>query len=122
MFTRIDFDGTMHTSGGPQLRSFEEFGVLAGTSAAAIAMERHLAGARNSELGLEEAIRVALDAWIVGHLSREEGDTPTPEAIQAARKEQLAGAAVEAAVLERSARQPATYRALRAAEIEKAVG
>ena len=122
LFTRIDFDGTMHTSGGPHLKSFEEYGVLAATAAQAAAMERHLAGVKHADNGLEAALRVALDAWTVGHLSREEGDAPAAEAIEAAKKEQLGNAVLEAAVLERSARQAATYRALKQEEIEKAVG
>jgi len=123
LFTRVDFDGTMHTSGGPHLRTFEEYGVLAGTSAQAAAMERHLAGGKHAKMGLEEALRAALDAWVVGHLSaREEDGTPTPEAIEAAKKEQLADAVLEVAVLERSARQATTYRALRQDEVAKALG
>ena len=126
LFTRIDYDGTMHTSGGPHLRTFEEYGVLAGTTFQAAAMEKHLAGmsqrAGKELMGLEEAIRIALEAWTVGHLSREEGGPPAPEEIEAAKKEQLAGTVLEAAVLERSGRQAATYRALRQEEIEKALG
>jgi proteasome alpha subunit len=122
LFTRIDFDGTMHTNGRPHLRTFEEYGILAGTRAQAAAMERRLAEGKHAEAGLEEAIRVALDAWTVGHLSREEGGPPMPEAIETSKKEQRAEAVVEAAVLERGARQSATYRALRQEEIEKALG
>jgi proteasome alpha subunit len=122
LFTRIDFDGTMHTSGGPHLRSFEEYGVLAGTAAQAAAMERLLAGAKSAGLALEDAMRVALDAWTVGHLTREEAEPPTPEAIEAAKKEQLGAAVLEAAVLERSAHQAACYRALKQADVEKALG
>jgi len=122
LFTRLDFDGTMHTSGGAHLRSFEEYGVLAGTGVQAAAMERHLAGTKHAQMGLEEAMRVALDAWTVGQLTREEGEAPTPEAVEKAKKEQLGGAVLEVAVLERNARQAATYRALGQAEVEKALG
>jgi proteasome alpha subunit len=122
LFTRLDFDGTMHTSGGPHLRSFEEYGVLAGTAAQAGAMERHLAGVKNAGMSLEEAMKVALDAWTVGQLAREEGEAPTAEAIETSKKEQLAAAVLEVAVLERSAGQAAAYRALRQEEIEKALG
>jgi proteasome alpha subunit len=122
LFTRVDFDGTMHTSGGPHLRTFEEYGVLAGTVPQAAAMERHLAGVNHAKMGLEEAVRAALDAWTVGHLSREAGEAPAPEAIETAKNKQLAEAVVEGAVLERSALQGAAYRALRQEEIEKALG
>jgi proteasome alpha subunit len=122
LFTRLDYDGTMHTSGGPHLRSFEEYGVLAGTGAQAAAMERRLAAVKHPEMGLDEALTVALDAWTLGQLTREEGEPPSAEAIEAAKKEQRAAAVVEAAVLERSARQAATYRTLRREEIAKALG
>jgi proteasome alpha subunit len=117
LFTRLDYDGTMHTSGGPHLKSFEEFGVLAGTAVQAAAMEKHLAGAKNADKGLREALQVALDAWTVGFLTHEDGDAPTLEAIEAAKKEQLAGAVLEAAVMERSAKQAATYRPLKQDEL-----
>jgi hypothetical protein len=122
LFTRIDYDGTMHTSGGPHLRTFEEYGVLAGVGAQAAAMEKYLAGVKSAGMGLEEAIRTALDAWTVGQLTREEGEPPGAEAIEAAKKEQRAEAVLEVAVLERSARQAATYRALAPAEVDRALG
>jgi proteasome alpha subunit len=122
LFTRLDFDGTMHTSGGPHLRSFEEYGVLAGTNAQAVAMEKRLASIKRPEMPLEEALRVAFDAWTLGFLSQEEGEAPTSEQIETTKKEQRGEAVVEAAVLERSARQAATYRALGLEEIEKALG
>ena len=60
-------------------------------------------------------------SWTVGFLTREEGDAPAAEAIEAAKKEQLGAAVLEVAVLERSARQAATYRALGQEEVEKAI-
>jgi proteasome alpha subunit len=122
LFTRLDYDGTMHTSGGPHLKNFEEYGVLAGTAAQAAAMERRLAGVSHADKGLKEALRAALDVWTVGYLSREEGgEAPAQETIEAAKKEQLGAAVLEVAVLERSARQAAAYRALKQEEIEKAI-
>jgi proteasome alpha subunit len=121
LFTRLDFDGTMHSSGGQHLRAFEEYGVVAGTAAQAGAMEKHLAANKASGKSLDEALHVALDAWTIGFLTHEEGDPPTAEAIATARKEQLAEAVLEAAVLERGAKQPATFRALKPDEL-KSVG
>jgi proteasome alpha subunit len=121
LFVRIDYDGTMHTSGGPHLRTFEEYGVLAGTAVQAGAMERRLAGAGHAGKGLKEALRAALDVWTVGYLSREEGEAPTEEQIEAAKKEQLGAAVLEVAVLERGARQAAAYRALGQEEVGKAI-
>ena len=122
LFTRLDFDGTMHTSGGSHLRTFEEYGVLAGTAAQSTAMERHLAGIQHSQMPLDEAIRVALDTWTIGHLTRDEDPPPTPDAIESAKKEQLTAAVVEIAVLERTAKQSATYRAIGEEEAKKALG
>ncbi|MGA3171910.1 MAG: 20S proteasome subunit A/B [Chthoniobacteraceae bacterium] len=122
LFVRMDYDGTMHSSGGPQLRTFEDYGVLAGTAAQAAAMERHLAAMQRGAPGLDEAIRAGLETWTVGHLSREEGPPPTAEAIEAAKKERLGEAMIEAAVLERKAKEAPAYRALGQAEVEKALG
>src|SRR5207244_10209357 len=33
LFVRIDYDGAMHTNGGPHARTFEDFGVISGTAA-----------------------------------------------------------------------------------------
>jgi len=123
LFTRLDYDGTMHTSGGPHLKTFEDYGVLAGTAPQAAAMEKHLAGGlTHAQADLDAALRMALDVWTVGHLTREEGPPPAPEAIAAAKKEQLAGAVVEAAVLEKTAKIGAAYRPLAQAEVERALG
>jgi proteasome alpha subunit len=121
LFTRIDFDGTMHTSGGPHLRTFEEFGVLGGTSAQVAAMEKHLAATKLSDKNLEEAARAALDAWTIGFLSHdgEETDLPSTEKLADTRKEQMTHAVVEVSVLEHAAKQAATYRALPRDEIDK---
>ena len=122
LFVRLDFDGTMHTSGGPQLRSFEQYGAIAGTAAQTAAMVQFLAGVKVAELGLDDAIRTALHAWMLGHLTRDDEAAPTAEAIDAARKEQVAEAVVEVSVLERNAPQTAVYRTLAREEIGKALG
>jgi proteasome alpha subunit len=119
LFVRLDFDGTMHTSGGRNLKSFEEYGVVAGTTAQAAAMEKRLAGGGDhSQKELCNALKAALDAWIVGHLSHEDGEAPSEEAIAEAKTTQLRDAMIEAAVLERGAPQAAAYRPLRPEELD----
>jgi len=118
LFVRLDFDGTMHTSGGPHLKSFEDYGVLAGTSVQAAAMEKHLAGGNHAQLELRDALKTALDAWIVGHLTQEDAEPPSDEAIAAAKADQLRDAVLEVSVMERGASQAAAYRALRREELE----
>ena len=119
LFVRLDYDGTMHTSGGAHLRTFERFGVLAGTAAQTSAMEKHLAQADQSALPLADALRIALHTWTLGHLTHEDEEPPPAEALEAAKKEQLSSAVLEVALLERGARQAATYRALPQEEIDK---
>ena len=58
-----------------------------------------------------EALRVALDAWTIGHLTlgeetREEG--PAPDLIVSHRNEQLGTTTIEAAVLEHASPLPVT--------------
>jgi proteasome alpha subunit len=118
LFVRLDFDGTMHTSGGPHLKSFEEYGVLAGTSVQAAAMEKRLAAGNHSQKDLREALKTALDAWIVGHLTHEDSEPPSDEAIATAKAGQLREAVIEVAVMERRAPQAATYRPLRREELD----
>jgi len=123
LFYRIDYDGSIHTNGGAQLRTFEHFGVISGTPLSAAAMTRHLSGANHAGLPLPEALRVAVDAWTVGRLAREGDEGPfPPEKIQSARAEHLKDFVIEAAVLEKDAPQAAAYRVLPPREIEDAIG
>ncbi len=85
-------------------------------------MERHLAQLNCGGMELDEAIRTAFHAWTIGQLSREEDAQPTPEAIEAAKKERLGQAVIEAAILDRNTRQAASYRSVQPEEIEKALG
>ena len=120
LFVRMDYDGSFHTNGGAFGRSFEEFGVMSGTAGATALMERFLRDRANPSLTLEEALRVALDAWAVGHIAQREGDLdelPSEALIAAERNEQLTHAAVEAGVLDRTASSPVTWRPLPEAEV-----
>jgi len=117
LFVRIDFDGSLHASGGPHMRSFEAYGVLAGTAAQTQAMERQLASGSHAAADLKDALQTALDVWTIGFLTREEGEPPGPEARAAARAEQLREAVIEAVALERGAPQAAAYRVLRPEEL-----
>jgi proteasome alpha subunit len=115
LFVRLEFDGSIHTNGGALGRTFEEFGVISGTAASTEKMERFL---QTQEIGagtLQPSVRVALDAWLVGHLtlSGETGDgLPTAEQLKTHRVGQLANAALEVAVLERNSVLPMTWRSI----------
>ena len=114
-FVRIDYDGSIRSNGGPLSRIAENFGVISGTALSASLMEKFLNERDGSDLGLDGALNLALDAWTVGHLAlgKDAGDgLPSSEAISAHRKEQLATGTIEAAVLERNSGVPITYRSL----------
>ena len=120
LFVRMEYDGSFHTNGGAFGRSFEDFAVMSGTGAATALMERFLRDRANVALTLEEAVRVACDAWIVGHIAQREGDLeelPSEEKISAERNEQLTHAAIEAGVLDRTVSSPITWRPLPEAEV-----
>lgn len=118
-FLRIDYDGAIQTNGTPLSRTRHEYAALSGTRSSAEAMERYLAGAFRPDLDLSEALRLALDAWTVGFLalgSEKEMLPPDVAQLQAAQREQLAEATVEAAVLERHGASAIAYRMLTPAE------
>lgn len=120
LFLRLDYDGTIHTNGGAFGHAFEEFAVIAGTASAAKLMEDYLRAQNFATKPLEDALNVALDAWAVGHLALGESaddDLPDGATIAAHRAENLGAASIEAAVLERDAAFPATWRPLREADI-----
>ncbi len=120
LFLRLDYDGSIHTNGGAIGRTFEEFGVVSGTAASTAAMERFLRERAAPAASLEEALGIARDAWTVGHLALTGGEReelPTADQIAQHAAEQLASAAIDAAVLDRHAPLPATWRALSDPEI-----
>lgn len=120
LFLRLEYDGSIHTNGGQFGHAFEDFGVISGTAASTAAMERFLREQKVAELPLEGALPIALQAWAIGHFSLTEdvGDEPLPDKkIQEHAREQLSGAAVEAAVLERSTGLPMTWRSLPDAQV-----
>ena len=120
LFLRLDYDGTIHTNGGAFGHAFEEFGVIAGTAPAAKVMAQFLRSKHFAGKSLDDALAVALDAWTIGHLALGDDsgdDLPEEAAVAAHRAEQLGAASIEAAVLEQGAAFPATWRALKEADI-----
>ena len=115
LFVRLDYDGSIHTNGGMHGRSPENFGVISGTQHSTKLMEKFLQTQDFAGADLQRALSVALDAWVVGHLTLdgdEQTEIPSPEKIAIHRGEQLVSTVIEAAVLERSSNLPITYRPL----------
>ena len=124
LFLRLDYDGSIRTNGGSFGKTFEDFGVIAGKQHAIAQMEAAMREQRHSELNLAEALRLASRTWTVGHLALSaHSDAAMPDAARVTEhlREQLMHASVEAAVLEKNAPLPATYRALGEDEVRAAV-
>jgi proteasome alpha subunit len=120
LFLRLDYDGSIRTNGGSFGRSFEDFGVIAGRPKATQLMEEFLAGKALANLSLDAALELASNAWSVGHMALSaDSDRDLPSAVQIAehRKAQIAGASIEAGVLEHKAPVAVTYRALAEATV-----
>jgi proteasome alpha subunit len=118
LFLRLDFDGSMHTNGGNVSRSFEHFGVVAGTTAAMSRMEGWLRERVKVEATLEEALALALEAWSVGHLALADPEMElVPERVAEHAREQLSGASIEAAVLDATAPLAVTWKSLADEEV-----
>jgi proteasome alpha subunit len=115
LFLRVEYDGAIATNGGGVTPVRDKFAVLSSTAATREMMEKFLRDVHKIDIELRDAVRVALDAWSVGHLgtsgSNGEKQVPDANAIAKHRDEQLATAGIEAAVLERNG-SAIRYRAL----------
>ncbi len=120
LFLRLDYDGSIRTNGGGFGKTFEDFGVIAGKAHAIAQMESAMRERSHSGLNLADALRLAGRTWAVGHLALSaDSDAAPPDSakVTAHLQEQLKHASVEAAVLEKTAPLPATYRALAEDEV-----
>jgi proteasome alpha subunit len=119
LFLRLEYDGSMRTNGTAFGKAFEQFGVIAGSSAAMDRMSAYLREHLKADATLERALKTALQAWAAGHLALETEDESelAPGRVAAHAEEQLGNAAIEAAVLDRTSPLPVTWRALPDAEI-----
>ncbi len=123
-FVRVDFDGAIHSNGNPALKTRPGFGVLSGTKRSETRMESFLTREHRADLSLADALGVARDAWVIGHLAlvgKDEfnPDAPFPTAVEIAATQTtvLAQAIFEAAILDRMRPDGPSYRALTAPEL-----
>lgn len=125
LFLRLDYDGSIRTNGGSFGKSFEDFGVIAGKGLATRQMEAFLGKQEQGAMGLSEALRRAAQAWSIGHLALandHEEDVPATAKLHEHLQQQLAGASIEAAVMEYQAPAAATYRPLAEADVREVLG
>lgn len=109
LFIRVEYDGAFHTNGRPG--HLLPYAVLSGNARAGAAMERYLAEHDPGGLSPDELYDLALDTWVVGHLTAQSSSdaSPTRREIDAGREQCLASANVEAAFLDRHSRSSTTY-------------
>jgi proteasome alpha subunit len=120
LFLRVEYDGEIGTNGATYARERQDFAVLSGSRESGELMEAFLKTEHEPDSSLDAAVKSALDAWSVGHMLLQAADTkqlPERDAITQHRREQLAMAAIEAAVLERDGSTTIRYRSLKDKEL-----
>jgi proteasome alpha subunit len=125
LFLRLDYDGAIATNSGTFAQTRQDFGVLSGSRPSTELMENFLATEHSPGATFERALKLALDAWTVGHLALGDAgvkELPARDRILAERKERLRAAGIEAAVLDRNDKTAIRYRALTEPEIRSTLG
>ncbi|MEY2558467.1 MAG: proteasome alpha subunit [Verrucomicrobiota bacterium] len=125
LFLRLDYDGAIATNSANFEQTRQDFGAISGTRRSTELMEKFLQAEHSAGATFERAMKMALDAWTVGHLALGDGgvkELPARDKILAERKERLRAAGVEAAILERDDKIAIRYRPLTESEIRSALG
>ena len=124
LFLRVEYDGEIASNGATYARARQDFAVLSGTRQSVELMETFLKNKHRPDSTFESAVNAALDAWSVGHMLLQATDAkelPDPAAIAQHRRDQLATAAIEAAVLERDGSTAIRYRSLADKELRSLI-
>ena len=124
LFLRVEYDGEIASNGATYARARQDFAVLSGTRQSGELMEAFLKTEHTPDTTLDAAVNSALDAWSVGHMLLQISDVkelPERSAIVQHRGEQLAMAAIEAAVLERDGTTAIRYRPLADKELRSLI-
>lgn len=125
LFLRLDYDGAIATNSATFAQTRQDFGVLSGTKQSTELMEKYLEAEHSPNATFERALRLSLDAWVVGHVALgNDGvkELPGRDKILSERKERLRSAGIEAAVLDRDEKRAIRYRTLKDTEIRAALG
>jgi hypothetical protein len=124
LFLRVEYDGAIATNGGDISQVRRNFAVLSASQASTELMETFLRENHRPDSDFNAAVNGALNAWSVGHLSIGNADIhelPPADDIANHRREQLATTGIEAAVLERGAKNAIRYRSLPDEEVRPMV-
>ena len=115
LFLRVEYDGEIATNGPTFAQARQDFAALSGTRQSRELMESFLKNEHAPDATFEAALKSALDAWAIGHMTLRKEDVkelPERAAVTKYRQEQLSNAGIEAGILERDADRAIRYRAL----------
>jgi proteasome alpha subunit len=120
LFLRVEYDGEIATNGATYAQARQDFAVLSGTRQSRELMEAFLKHQHAPDATFQTTLNSALDAWSIGHMSLQAGDTtqlPERAALLKYRQEQLSNSGIEAALLERDSSRAIRYHSLSDTEL-----
>src|SRR5438105_12318713 len=86
LFLRVEYDGEIATGGATYAQARQDFAVLSGTQQSTELMEAFLKTQYAPDASFEAALNCALDAWSVGQMALQTGDTKEVPALPADAK------------------------------------
>ena len=124
LFLRVEYDGEIATNGATYAQARQDFAVLSGTRQSRELMEAFLKNQHAPDANFQTTLNSALDAWSIGHMSLQAGDTtelPERTALLRYRQEQLSNSGIEAALLERDSSRAIRYHSLSDTELRSLI-
>jgi proteasome alpha subunit len=124
LFLRVEYDGEIASNGATFAQVRQDFAVLSGTRQSRELMESFLKAEHGADGSFENALKAALEAWTIGHMTLQTNDVkelPERDAIAKYRQEQLANTGIEAGVLERDASRTIRYHSLSDTELRSLI-
>jgi proteasome alpha subunit len=124
LFLRVEYDGEIASNGATFAQVRQDFAVLSGTRQSRELMESFLKTEHGADASFETALKAALEAWTVGHMTLQTNDAkelPARDTITKYRQEQLANTGIEAGVLEREVGRTIRYRSLSDTELRSLI-
>jgi len=124
LFLRVEYDGEIATNGATCAQAPQAFAVLSGTRQSRKLMEAFLKDQHAPDATFQTTLNSALDAWSIGHMSLQAGDTselPERAALLRYRQEQLSNSGIEAALLERDSSRAIRYHSLSDTELRSLI-
>ena len=120
LFLRVEYDGEIASNGATFAQMRQDFGVLSGTRQSRELMESFLKAEHRADASFETALKTALEAWAIGHMTLQTSDAkelPERAAVAKYQREHLANTGIEAGVLERDTSRAIRYRSLSDTEL-----